>query len=393
MKITIITESFIGYLGAQTTGDFFGGQEQLLYRTCKLLLDQNHEVVVIQFGKERKNFTFEKIKIIQVKERKYRFLEKLGFVRRWTWASFFLNPYIEKDTDWVHFHNHHMSFPHTLWLNNKYYLTGMNHGVEWDVPWVYQKITLRNLKERFSFFLLRSVTKFSSRKLKRIITNDLFFIHFTTLKKPQLQNKFHYIPNFVDTNKFNPNVEPDQEIKSKFSYKKIILLPKMAMKERGTDIMIDIMKNLKSDNFQLIITGTSTGIKYWENLVLENNLQDCIFFTGHIDTLRIPNIYASADIVVLPSPCREATAIAMLETMAMQKPLVLSNIGGLPEVGRDRFNCLLRNANKEEFMEAIIELDNNKALANEISNNGHNYVKKAFNTEIWDRSMIKFFTK
>ena len=25
MKITIITESFIGYLGAQTTGDFFGG--------------------------------------------------------------------------------------------------------------------------------------------------------------------------------------------------------------------------------------------------------------------------------------------------------------------------------------------------------------------------------
>ena len=103
MKITIITESFIGYLGAQTTGDFFGGQEQLLYRTCKLLLDQNHEVVVIQFGKERKNFTFEKIKIIQVKERKYRFLEKLGFVRRWTWASFFLNPYIEKDTDWVHF--------------------------------------------------------------------------------------------------------------------------------------------------------------------------------------------------------------------------------------------------------------------------------------------------
>ena len=44
-------------------------------------------------------------------------------------------------------------------------------------------------------------------------------------------------------------------------------------------------------------------------------------------------------------------------------------------------------------MEAIIELDNNKALANEISKNGHNYVKKAFNTEIWDRSMINFFTK
>jgi glycosyltransferase involved in cell wall biosynthesis len=83
----------------------------------------------------------------------------------------------------------------------------------------------------------------------------------------------------------------------------------------------------------------------------------------------------------------------MLETMAMKKPLVLSNIGGLPEVGRNGYNCLLRNANKEEFMQAILELDSNPTFAAEISQNGYDYVTKAFNTKIWDKAILNFFSK
>tara|TARA_B100001059_G_scaffold235416_1_gene280953 strand:+ start:31785 stop:32960 length:1176 start_codon:yes stop_codon:yes gene_type:complete len=391
MKITIVTESFIGYMSNQTSGDIFGGQEILLYRTCKVLMEAGHDVVVIQFGKERKDFFYEDIRIIQVKERKFRFLEKLGFVRRWTWASFFLNPYIEKDTDWVHFHNHHFSFPHSLWLK-KYILTGMNHGVEWDLPWVYSKLSLRNLKERFSFILLRAVTRFSVRNLNKIYTNDLFFIHYTTLKKPQLQNKFVYIPNFVRES-FKPDVQPHKIISEKFKNKKILLLPKMPMKERGTDIMFDIMVDLKDKGFVLVITSTSSGAPYWIKECEKMNLNDCVYFTGHMSTDDLISVYAASDIVVIPSPCREATAITMLETMAMKKPLVLSNIGGLPEVGRNGYNCLLRNANKKEFMQAILELDSNPNLANEISQNGYDYVTKAFNTKIWDKAILNFFTK
>jgi glycosyltransferase involved in cell wall biosynthesis len=390
MKIIIVAESFIGYLSEGTTGSIFGGQELLLYRTCKILINAGHHVEVIQFGKDNTSFFYENIKIIQVKERKFRFLEKMGFIRRWTWASFFLNSKIPKDADWIHFHNHHFSFPHSLWLSG--IKTGMNHGVEWDVPWVYEKFTIRNLKHRFSFVLLKLITRFSVKNLNKLLTNDLFFIHYTTLRKPHLQYKFDYIPNFVDNKIFYPEVLPNEFFKNKFSTKKILLLPKMAMKERGTDIMIDVMQELKNNDFVLIITGTSSGIDYWKNLVFQKGLRDIIYFTGHIDyNKELPSIYSVAKYVIIPSPCREATAITMLETMAMKKPLILSNIGGLPEIGKDRYNCLLRNANPAAICEAIMELENNPSLANDIANNAFEFVNKANNTSIWDYKMLKFF--
>jgi glycosyltransferase involved in cell wall biosynthesis len=390
MKIIIVAESFIGYLSEQTTGSIYGGQELLLYRTCKILINAGHNVEVIQFGNENKIFFYENIKIIQVKERKFRFLEKIGFIRRWTWASFFLNPKIPKDADWIHFHNHHFSFPHSLWLRGK--KTGMNHGVEWDVPWVYENLTIRNLKQRFSFLLLKIVTRFSVNNLDKILTNDLFFIHFTTLRKPHLQYKFDYIPNFVDNKIFNPEILPHELIKGSFATKKILLLPKMAMKERGTDIMIEVMNRIKDKGFVLIITGTSSGIDYWKNLVKQKGLSDIIIFTGHIDyNKELPSIYSASKYVIIPSPCREATAISMLEAMAMKKPLILSNIGGLPEIGKDRYNCLLRNANPDAICEAIMELENNPELAKEIANNAFDFVNKANNTSLWDLKILNFF--
>ena len=92
-------------------------------------------------------------------------------------------------------------------------------------------------------------------------------------------------------------------------------------------------------------------------------------------------------IAIIPA----STHVALIS--APEKPLVLSNIGGLPEVGRNGYNCLLRNANKKEFMQAILELDSNPNLANEISQYGYDYVTKAFNTKIWDKAILNFFTK
>ena len=37
----------------------------------------------------------------------------------------------------------------------------------------------------------------------------------------------------------------------------------MPMKERGTDIMFDIMVDLKKKGFVLVITSTSSGAPYW----------------------------------------------------------------------------------------------------------------------------------
>lgn len=396
MKIQIITESFHGYMDDKTSGKIFGGQELLLLETCKLLIERGDELEILQLSDKNENIIYDGIKIKKIYSPKLSFIERAGFIRRWTWAGLIFAPHIDRSADWVHLHNHHFSFPIRFFIKNKV-LTGMNHGVEWDLPWTYENINLKNLRDRFSFAMLKLVTRFSSKKLDKIITNDRFFIHFTTSRRPNLAKNFFYIPNYVDEKIFDldkvissPNPKICEEITNFAGEKKIILLPKMSMRERGTDMMLDVMNSI--ENAILVITGVSQQQDYYKKLVKNRNLDKKVFFTDHVSyEEELPFIFNLADVVVIPSPCREATAISLLEAMAMQKPVISSEIGGLVEVVWNKHNGILVEPNIINFVDAIHLILGDKDLAKRLAKNARRDVLERFSKERWRSSMSKFF--
>lgn len=386
MKICIPTESFLYYMG--TT--IFSGGETLLLEICRLLIAEGHDVTVIQMGLETRTFEHEGIKVKQIKTPALRFVQKLGFIRRWFWAGTYIWHHIDRDADWVHFHSHYMAFPFAGRLRCR--RTGMNHGVDWNVPWVYETKSLRSLRDRLTFTGLKLITRFTVSRLDRIITNDYFFVHYTTHRRPDLLRKFAYIPNFTYTNLFHPEVAPLPGFLEKFPGCKLILLPKFPTRDRGTDIMYECLLMMNRPDLRLIITHTGGGVPQFVALAKKLGLEDKVHFTGHVDfKTELPGIYAAADIVVIPSPCREATAIAMLEGMAMGKPMVIANIGGLTEVAKDRYNSLVCGANPEEFSRAIQELLDDPDLGRKLGRNAREFVSEAYNKELWDSRMRAFF--
>ena len=390
MKIEIVADGFLYYKGNQTKGAIFGGQEILLLETCRLLLRDGHDVSVIQIGAAKRELVYEGIRVKQIKVPYLLWFQRLGFIRRWTWAGLFLWWHIDKTADWVHFHNHHLGFPFAWLLRGR--KTGMNHGVEWDVPWVYASVSAKNLRDRFAFAMLKAVTRFSVRHLDKLITNDYFFVHYTTLRKPHLLSKFHYIPNFPSAG-FHPEVPPLIGFREKFPGKRIVLLPKMAMRDRGTDIMVECLNRMAHDII-LVVTGTSDNAPQFVQLAQRLGVSDRVHFTGHVDFEKeLPGIYAAADVVVIPSPCREATAIAMLEGMAMGKPMVVANIGGLVEVAKDGYNALVRNANAVEFSQAVEQLLGDLELGRTLGSNAHGFVTAAYSKRLWEARMRAFFFK
>ncbi len=397
MKIQIITESFHGYMNDLTSGKIFGGQELLLLETCKLLMERGDEVEILQFGDKKETIIYEGIKIKKIYSPKLKFFERAGFIRRWTWAGLIFSSHIDDEADWIHLHNHHFSFPIRFLVKNQI-LTGMNHGVEWDLPWTYKKINLKNIRDRFSFFLLKSVTRFSSKRLDKMITNDRFFIHFSTAHRPHLASKFKYIPNYVDERVFNQEKISQTEhpnICTKISEfangRKIVLLPKMSMKERGTDLMFEVMKTL--ENSILVVTGVSQQQSHYKNLAKKMNIDNKVFFTDHVSYQEeLPFIFYISDVVVIPSPCREATAISLLEAMSMEKPVIASEIGGLVEIVWHRHNGILVSPNSVNFKNAIELIYKDKSLANYISKNAKRDVLERFSRERWRKSMLNFFT-
>lgn len=381
----------------KTSGDIFGGQELLLLETCKLLIEQGHEIEVLQFGNKKESLIYEGIKIKKIYAPKLKLIERAGFIRRWTWAGLFFTSHIDKTADWIHLHNHHFSFPIRFLVRNQI-LTGMNHGVEWDLPWTYESISLKNLRDRMTFFLLKLVTRFSSKRLDKLITNDRFFIHYITSRRPDLAHKFDYIPNYIDERVFDLERISNQElpevcknIKSFANQRNILLLPKMSMKERGTDMMIEVMGNI--ENSILVITGVSQQQDHYKNMVRDKGLENSIYFTDHVSYKdELPFIYHISDLVVIPSPCREATAISLLEAMAIQKPVIASEIGGLVEIVWNKHNGLLVEPKAENFLEAIQTILKDKNLAEMLAKNGRKDVLERFSRERWRASMANFFT-
>jgi glycosyltransferase involved in cell wall biosynthesis len=59
------------------------------------------------------------------------------------------------------------------------------------------------------------------------------------------------------------------------------------------------------------------------------------------------NIYATADILVMPSQWEEPCAMVLFETAAAQKPIIASRTGGTPEIIMDGINGLLFD--KQDF--------------------------------------------
>ena len=76
------------------------------------------------------------------------------------------------------------------------------------------------------------------------------------------------------------------------------------------------------------------------NLVEEKKLQNNVFFTGKVDDELLYHIYGASDVVVQPS-LHEGFGLTVCEAMVFGKPIIGSNVGGIPLQLKDGVNGYL----------------------------------------------------
>ena len=88
--------------------------------------------------------------------------------------------------------------------------------------------------------------------------------------------------------------------------------------------------------------------------------------------------YAMSDIVVVPS-LQEAFGLVVAEAMASGKPVIGSNVGGIPDQIIDGYNGFLVQPRKpKEIAEKILWLINNPEEARRMGMNGRRIVEEKF---------------
>jgi glycosyltransferase involved in cell wall biosynthesis/MFS family permease len=153
---------------------------------------------------------------------------------------------------------------------------------------------------------------------------------------------------------------------------------------KGQHILIEAIPKIisKIPSAMFLFAGKPEGeseIIYFENLkkrVKELNIEDKIIFTGFRND--IPAVMDSCDLIVLCS-LFETFGMVLIEGMALAKPVVGTNSGGVLEIINDGFNGrLFPYGDSDKLAEAVLDILSDKEKAKKFGMNGRKIVEEKF---------------
>lgn len=154
------------------------------------------------------------------------------------------------------------------------------------------------------------------------------------------REKVHVVYNGIDLHTFNPELFEKAAIRHELGLSEnalVALVVSRYTRDKHHDIMLQACSQIASavPSLHLIFAGEvfDQAAVYEDVLRLAHSLEiaDRITFLGFESNIQ--ELYAAADVVVLPSE-REALGTCILEGMAMGLPVVITASGGLIEVVR-----------------------------------------------------------
>jgi glycosyltransferase involved in cell wall biosynthesis len=132
-------------------------------------------------------------------------------------------------------------------------------------------------------------------------------------------------------------------------------------------------------NVKFLFVGDGYLRQDLERIVLNKGLNDYVKFTGF--RTDIPEITSIFDIAVLAS-FFEGLGRVLLEAMALNKPIVASNVGGIPDIVKNNVNGLLVSPGEPKALaEAIIKLLKSESLRKEMGLAGGKMVTEKFHID------------
>ncbi|RQD75071.1 MAG: glycosyltransferase family 1 protein [Candidatus Syntrophonatronum acetioxidans] len=260
-----------------------------------------------------------------------------------------------------------------------------------DIPVV---LTLHNFRDyqRKSIlpgFCFTGIEKILSRKTDTIITVS------QALKEDLLsnlgieENRVVRIYNGIDYLKYSSfqkgfSIEPvrtrgkDNNVKGLVVGAAARLAPQKGIEDFLIASKLVLQKDIKK-KVRFLIAGEGPLRKSLEDQVRKLGMHKYVFFLGYVDNM--PEYLSSLDLFVLPSRS-EGLSITLLQALAVKRPVVATETGGVPEiVSHGSTGYLVSAANPFSMAEGIEKMLNNAHLRNSLAQRGQELVRENFTRE------------
>jgi len=181
-----------------------------------------------------------------------------------------------------------------------------------------------------------AVSKFSAEAVKSIYSIDISTI----------------IHNGIDHNLFSPNPDVEEIPQSIFYFGTLSTA-------KGVDILCEIFNNLIETFPKATLHIIGKGESYWQNtckIILSDKAIQASTYYGAKNNTELPEILQQASFCIFPSK-NENFALVFEEAMALQKPIIVSNINAAKEIIDHKKNGYLANSTQDyiKFAATLLE--------------------------------------
>ncbi len=290
-------------------------------------------------------------------------------------------------------------------VNNVIY-SATFHGTGWDFPtklfpkafvpdtWIYHMGSIGK-KSWYIWDQIRGI-----KKMDHILSVDTSLLRFAQFFMTNLRTSIDVVPNFVNIKKFHP--KPNGTTNKQLT----ILFPRNISFARGVHFLVPLVQDLVEHNIDFVIQVVGGGIKQIGGSKYEQTLKKQIKayhlskyfeFLGQVPHDNMPEIMNNCDIVMIPTMFSEGTSLAGLEAMAMKKPLIATNIGGLNDIITHSYNGFLCQPTVSDLSRTIRHvvdlMKNDPKKLDKIIDHAYDMVTESYDDETWEKRVHYFFQK
>ncbi len=191
------------------------------------------------------------------------------------------------------------------------------------------------------------------------------------------------IPNFVDINKFQ-NYQIEDENYVLFSGRLSI--------EKGIINVVKAFSNIP--NGKLYIAGNGPEKDNITKIIRDNQLEKKVKLLGFLSQEELKEYLRKATCLVLPSIWYENCPYSIIEAFAMGKPVISTQVGGIPELVKENVNGFLYDYdNIEELTKILNNILQNKEKAKKLGENAKLDAINRYSKEAYYNKIMQIYSK
>ena len=173
---------------------------------------------------------------------------------------------------------------------------------------------------------------------------------------------------------------------------KYFLYPGRLSYEKGVDTIIEAMQFLPAD-IMVHIVGDGDQKEFLVQQANKYNLKNIIFY-GYKRDNDLYEQYNNCIACIMPTRGFETFGLSAAEACAFSRPVIASNVGGIPEIVENNINGLLVEPDNPELLaKAMLKLYNNKELATNMGAKGFIKARENYISDTYYKKLVNIYNR